>query len=112
VYAKAILHAFQCANSTTAVDERRLTMAAPLQLLVMHVEAARSLPVVQSSLDDALRQHQDQQLLQQEMPLPSCTPAQGASHNGVALPNLHVEAEFRWVLKCRSLCMGLMSMWP
>lgn len=95
---------FQCANSTTAVDECLLTVAAPLQLLVMRVEATRSLPVVQTSLDDALRQHQEQQPLQQQVPLPPpCTPAQGASHNGVALPNLHVEAEFRWVLHCCSL---------
>ena len=70
----------------------------PLQLLITRVEAARSLPVVQSSLDDALRQHQDRQ----QLPPPSCTPAQGASHNGVALPNLHVEAEFRRVLRCET----------
>lgn len=44
-------------------------------------------------------QQQEQQHLpqRQEAPLPSCisAPAQGASHNGVALPNLHVEVELR-----------------
>lgn len=62
--------------------------------------AARGLPVVELSLDQALQQEQ-QLPQQQEAPLPSCisAPAQGASHNGVALPNLHVEAELRWAMR-------------
>jgi hypothetical protein len=71
-----------------------LTVPLYPQLTIHRVHAARGLPFVHSSLDQALQQHQEQ-LLQQQAPPPSCTPAQGASHNGVALPNLHVEAEFR-----------------
>ncbi len=53
------------------------------------VHAARGLPFVQLSLQQALHL--------QQPPAPSCinAPVQGASHNGVALPNLHVEAEYR-----------------
>ena len=66
-----------------------------LQVAVTPASASRGLPVVQLSLDQALHQHQ--QLQHASAPLPACTnaPLQGAYHNGVALPNLHVEAEFR-----------------
>lgn len=61
------------------------------QATVTPTHAARGLPAVQLSMQPALQQ--------QQAPIPSCinVPAQGASHNGVALPNLHIEAELKWV---------------
>jgi hypothetical protein len=94
--AKFSSHASSAPTLQSALSKVWLTVLSCPQLFSRRSEAARGLPVVQSSLDQALQQHQDH-LLQQQAPAPSCTPAQGASHNGVALPNLHIEAEFRFV---------------